>query len=101
MGPSVERELTLCLNGSTPLNKMAAIHIYGKALKNLHHQNQESFETESWYTASESQGLSNCSNDDHRLTFDILWQGQMCVPTHLYRKSVEKSFSQNVLKTNG
>ena len=31
------------------------------------------------------------------LTF--LWQGQICVPVHLYEQNVEKSFSQNVLKT--
>ena len=28
--PSVKRVLTISLNGSTPLNKMAAISIYGK-----------------------------------------------------------------------
>ena len=33
------------------------------------------------------------------LTF--LWQGQIYVPMHLYGENVEKSFSQNVLKTNG
>ena len=33
------------------------------------------------------------------LTF--LWQGQNCVPMHLYGDNVEKLFSQNVLKTNG
>ena len=31
----------------------------------------------------------------------FLRQGQMCVPMHLYGENVEKSFSQNVLKTNG
>ena len=30
MGPSVERLLIICLNGSVPLNKMAAMPIYGK-----------------------------------------------------------------------
>ena len=30
MGPSVKRILTFCLNGSVPLNKMAAMLIYGK-----------------------------------------------------------------------
>ena len=33
------------------------------------------------------------------LTF--LWQGQICIPMHLYGENVEKSFSQNILKTNG
>ena len=31
----------------------------------------------------------------------VLWQGQICIPMHLYGENVEKSFSQNVLKTNG
>ena len=44
-GPSVKRVLIICLNGSTPLNKMATMPIYGK--KNLLLQNQESFEAES------------------------------------------------------
>ena len=29
-GPSVERILTICLNGSVPLNKMTAMPIYSK-----------------------------------------------------------------------
>ena len=32
------------------------------------------------------------------LTF--LQQRQICIPMHLYGENVEKSFSQNVLKTN-
>ena len=35
MGPSVQRMLTICSNGSAPLNKMAAMPIYGKTLKKL------------------------------------------------------------------
>ena len=30
----------------------------------------------------------------------FLWQGQIYIPMHLYGENVEKSFSQNVLKTN-
>ena len=30
MGPSVQRVLTICLIGSAPLNKMAAMPFYGK-----------------------------------------------------------------------
>ena len=40
-----------------------------------------------------------CSNDNLMLTFDLLWQGQICIPVHLYGENVEKSVSQNVLKT--
>ena len=36
---------------------------------------------------------------DRSLTF--LRQDQICVPMHLYEKNIEKSFSQNVFKTDG
>ena len=42
-----------------------------------------------------------CLKDDPKLAFDLLLQGQICIPVHLYGENVEKSFSQNVLKTNG
>ena len=29
----------------------------------------------------------------------VLWQGQICVPMHLYWENIEKSFSENVWKT--
>ena len=38
-----------------------------------------------------------CSNDDPRLTFDLLWQGQNYVRMHLYGENIEKSFSHTVL----
>ena len=44
MGPSVERMLTICSNGSAPLNKMAAMPIYGKTLKKSLFFRTESFE---------------------------------------------------------
>ena len=49
--PSVERALSIYTNGSAPLNKVAAMPIYGKTQYNLLLQNQGSFETESWYKA--------------------------------------------------
>ena len=42
-----------------------------------------------------------CSNEDQRLTFDLLRHGQICVPMHLYGENIENSVSQNVIKTNG
>ena len=51
-----------------------------KTLKNLLLKNQESFEAASWYTASGTQGLPSCSNDDPRMTFELLWHGQILVP---------------------
>ena len=43
-----------------------------------------------------------CSPDARRLKFDLfLRQGQTCAPIHLYVEKVEKSFSQNILLTNG
>ena len=38
-----------CSNGSAPLNKMAAMPIYDRTLKNLLLQNEESSEAESWF----------------------------------------------------
>ena len=57
MAPSIERVLPICLNDSVPLNKVAAMPIYGKTLKTLLLQNQEIFEAESWYISSETQDL--------------------------------------------
>ena len=49
-------------NGSALLKKMAAIPIYGEnALKFFVSRNQESFESESWYIASGTQGLPRLS----------------------------------------
>ena len=47
----------ICTNGYGPLIKMAAMPIYGKTLKSLLLQNQESFKAESWYIASWTQDL--------------------------------------------
>ena len=99
MGLLIKKVLPICSNGSAPSNKMAAMPIYGKTLKNLLLQNQKSFE--SWYIASRTQSIPSFSNDDPRLTFDLFTAGQICVPIHLYGENVEKSFSQNVLKTYG
>ena len=71
-----------------------------KALKRLL-QNQESFEAESWYIAWGLKVYEVCLNDGRGMTFDLLWQGQICALIHLYEENVEKSLSQNVLKTNG
>ena len=57
MGPSVERVLPVCSNGSKPLNKVTARSIYGKTLKNRLLQNQESLGAEPWYLALLSQAL--------------------------------------------
>ena len=48
MGPSVERVLTICLNGSAPLNKLAAMPIYGKTLKHVLLRTQERIEADPW-----------------------------------------------------
>ena len=55
MGPSVK----VYSNGSAPLNKMAAMPIYGKKTLKKFLQNQESFEAEFWYTSSGIQGLQS------------------------------------------
>ena len=68
-----------------------------KTLKNLLLQNQESFEAKSCYIAFRTQVYQVCSNDNRR----FLWQDQICVPMHLYGENIEKSVSQDILKTVG
>ena len=57
MGPSFERIFKICLIGSAPFNKIAAIPYLVETLQNLLLQNQESFQVESWYKALGIQGL--------------------------------------------
>ena len=101
MGSSVRRVLTICLNGSAPLNKVTVMPIYGKTIKNLLLQNQDSFETVSLYIAFGTQGLPVCSNDGLRLIFYRFTQGQICTPIHLSGENVQNSFSKYALKANG
>ena len=68
MGP-VERVLSISSTGSALLNKIAAMPIYGKTLNFF--SRTKSFEAETWYIASETQGLPSCLNDDPRLTFGL------------------------------
>ena len=72
-----------------------------KTHKNLLLQNQESSKVESWNIASWTQGLQVCSNDDPRLTFDLFTPRSNLHPHAFVSENVEKSFSQNVFKTNG
>ena len=79
MEPLVEGVLPICSNGFAPFNKMTTIPIYGKKkpLKNLLLLNRDGLEAECWYIALGTQGLRNFSNDDPRLTFDLLRQGHI------------------------
>ena len=66
-----------------------------KTLENVLLRNQESFGAESWYIASGTQALPSqvCSNNDHRLTFDLfMGMGVGKLKNH---------FFQYVFKTNG
>ena len=63
-----------------------------KTLKNLLLQNQEICEAESWYIASGTQGLHVWLNNDPALTFDLLRQGQIFVPMHLYGEILKYHF---------
>ena len=75
-----------------PLNKMAAMPRYGKnMLKNLLLQNQDSFEAESLYIVSETQGYQDCSDDDSKMTFDLFTARSFSSP---YRFLITL-FSQN------
>ena len=100
MKPSVERVLTFSSNGSAQLKRMAAIPIYDKKKKTLKFffsrtkkALKQNLDIKHWRLKVYQVSL----NDDRRLTFDLFTASQICVPIHLYRKNVEKSFSQNVL----
>ena len=74
---------------------MATMPIYGKTLKNLLFQNQESFKAESWYIALGTQGLLSKFVQIMTLGWHLIFsqQGQICVPMHLYGEYIEKSVS--------
>ena len=57
MGPSVESVLTICSNGSVPLNKMTAMPLYGKNTKKASSPEPRKLGAESWYLASRTQTL--------------------------------------------
>ena len=80
MGPTLERLLSIYSNGSAPLNKIAAILLYNIG--------------DSGYTKFVQMMIL-----EWPLTCS--WQGQIFFSIFLYVGNVEKSFSQNVLKTNG
>ena len=61
-----------------------------KAIKNLLLHKQESFEPESRHWGFKVYQFY--SNDDHRLTSDLLLQGQFYIPIHLYLENIQKSF---------
>ena len=66
--------------------------IYGKNLS-LFHQNQESFEAESWFIASGTQGLQIFfPDDDPRLTFDLVMASQICIPTQIMKNHYLKMY---------
>ena len=97
MKPSIKGALKICTNGHGPLTKMAAMPIYGKTLKNLLLKNEESFETDSCIGDSRSTMFIKMMIVGWPLTF--LRQSQICILIYLQGVNVEKSFSQNVLKT--
>ena len=70
MGPSVKRVLPICLNGYAQLNQMAAMPIYVILVYSIEDSRSTKFV--------------------QMMTF--LRQGQICIPMHLYRENVEKSF---------
>ena len=73
-----------------------------ETLKNPLLQNQESFGAESWYIASRTEVYQVYLNDDRKLTADLFY-GKVKFATpciHIGKILLEKSFSQNVLKTN-
>ena len=59
IGPSIERMLTVCSNGSAPLNKMAAMPIYGKHLKISFSRTRKALRLNRAQAVSEKKTLKN------------------------------------------
>ena len=57
--PPWEGGTKVYINGLGHMTKMAALRIYGKNLKNLLHQNQKSYDLETWHVASATQVLQS------------------------------------------
>ena len=92
--------LKICTDGHGLLIKMAAMTIYGK---NTYKSSPEPRQL--WglvlVFCIELKVYQVCSNNDHRLTFDLFTARSNICPYTCIWGNVEKSFSQNVLKTNG
>ena len=100
--PSGKGGLKSYTNCYGPLIKMAAMSIYDKTLKTLLFQNQETFKAESWYITSRTQGLPGLYEWWPQVDrWPFFRQGPIWVSMHLYGENIEKSFFQNVFKTNG
>ena len=97
MEPSVVGTLTICILGPHHWTRwLPCPYMIKKKKKNLL-QNQESFKAEPSFSASGFKVYHVCSDDDPRMTFTFLPQGQICIPL----PNFEKSFSQYVLKADG
>ena len=59
MEPPSEGGTKVYINGLGHMNKMAAMPIYGKTLKNLLLQNQKSYDLETWHVALGTQALQS------------------------------------------
>ena len=86
--------IKICTNGHGPLSKMADMPINRKTLK--HPSSPEPRKLWDWLFI-----YSIGDFDDHSLTYDLFTESQKRVLMHLYEENIEKSFSHDVLKTNG
>ena len=99
--PSVTGGLKICSDGHSPLSKMAAMPMYGK-----HTWKSSSPEPRKLYSWILVYGIvySRSTKFVQMMLIDwplnILGQGKICIPMHLFGENIEKSFSQNVLITN-
>ena len=59
MEPPLEGGTKVYINGQGHMTKMAAMHIYGKNLKNLLLQNRKSYDLETWHVALGTQALQS------------------------------------------
>ena len=80
MWPSVEGMLTICSNCSAPLNKMAAMPIYGKKdLKIFFSRTKTALRPNLGIQHPERMVYQVCPNVEIRMTLTVLPCGQICV----------------------
>ena len=108
MGPSVERVLTICWNGFGTLNKMATMPIYEKKKKK---KKEEKKHLKIFFCRTEKglglnlglmyRGLKVyqvCSNDDCRLTFDLITARSDLCPFSFVWGNIEKVVFSKCIK---
>ena len=96
--PPWDRGMKVCSNGPGHMTKMQQCPYMGKNLKK-----SSSLEPKSWWpwklvwSSGYSSTTKKVSNDDPRLTFDLLRKGQLCFLVHFYGKTLKWWINQTLM----